>query len=228
MNQELVLFKEKQIRVARDTDGTFGFCLQDICDAIGIKKSRNVIYRMSGKEAFLKGIPTPSGTQQTWFVNEQGLYLALSGSRKPLAKELTVILMQKLTDLRNQLVVPLDTTAGLTSLQALKIAVDTLIEHDKRLTAIESKQNQIVAVIQPVKEVSTRLKISQVVRNYAEKMKLEYKDCWKTLYYEFKYRYSIDLESRAKHTDKSKMDIAEELGCLDDLFALTITLFIGK
>jgi prophage antirepressor-like protein len=230
VNQELIPFKGNNIRVERDTSGEPGFCLQDICNALGIKKSRNVIGRLSSKEAFSKGILTDGGEQQMWFVNETGLYLVISGSRKPLAKELTAKLMGILPELRRGGL----SITPLTQLDIMQQSLDILKRHESEISAIRTELNQykekqqtVTALLSPVKEVSTRMKLSQIIRDYACKNELPIRDCWTDLYYQFKYRYNVDLTIRAKNAGKSRLDIAEELHCLDDLFSLAITMYIG-
>jgi hypothetical protein len=47
---------------------------------------------------------------------------------------------------------------------------------------------------------------------------------WGKLYEEFKYRFHIDLKARAKK-GKSKIQIAEEIGELENLYNLSLEMF---
>jgi prophage antirepressor-like protein len=214
--------------MATSKEGEAGVCLDDICAAVGIQKSRNVVYRLSGKDAFTMGTLTNGGEQQMWYVTESGLYTVLVGSRKPLAKELTAVLLSKFADLRKQATVPA-VSDNIVSLQAIKILIDNQILLEQRMDKYEANQQAVNAILAPVKEVSTRLKINQIVRTYAQHHDKDYRECFKTLYYEFKYRYGIDLVGRTHNNgNKTVLDTAEQLGCLDDLFTLAVALFVGK
>lgn len=230
MTTDLILFKGFNIRLAWSEAGEPLACLSDICRAVGITNSRNVSGRIT------KGIhnldtPTAGGTQKMVFVNEAGMYEVLLGSRKPIAKELASALITKMAEMRQQSTVPVLATSALKeATRILAAVVDKIDEHDSRISRLE-KVNQIVAVIAaPVKEISTRSKINQVVREYAAHHDKDYRECFKTLYYEFKYRYGIDLVCRNRNSkeDKTIMDTAERCGCLDDLFTLAVALFVGK
>jgi prophage antirepressor-like protein len=229
MTTDLILFKGFNIRMARGEIGQPLVCLADICKAVGITNSGNVSGRITTGIHNLD-TPTAGGVQKMVFVSEAGMYEVLLGSRKPIAKELASVLVTKMAEMRQQTTVPaLATSALKEATRILSAVVDKIDEHDARIAELE-KDRQIVAVISaPVKEISTRLKINQVVRTYAQHHDKDYRECFKTLYYEFKYRYGIDLVGRTHNNgNKTVLDTAEQLGCLDDLFTLAVALFVGK
>ncbi len=94
-----------------------------------------------------------------------------------------------------------------------------------------SRLNQIV--IEKVESVPTkkmRIVINKIVKDYAVKTKNFYQIIWNRLYKEFKDVYSIDLTKRVnnakkKGLKKSKIDIAEELGKLEELYNLSLKMF---
>lgn len=230
MTTDLILFKGFNIRMARGEIGQPLACLADICRIIGVKQPARVATRLTAGGVININTPTESGNQNMLFVTEAGMYEALLGSRKPIGKELSSVLITKMAEMRQPATVPaLATSALKEATRILAAVVDKIDEHDSRISQLE-KDKQIVAVISaPVKEISTRSKISQIIREYAQHHDKDFRECFKTLYYEFKYRYGIDLVGRTRNNgNKTVMDTAEQLGCLDDLFALAVSLFVGK
>jgi len=118
MTTEMVIFKEHNLRTAISDEGIPGVLQSDVCWVIGIKRSRNLSSRLDAKDAFSKGTPTAGGMQDMPYLTETGLYKALAGSRKPLAKELTTVLVTELAKLRklNNAMASADVTALLIQL----------------------------------------------------------------------------------------------------------------
>jgi phage anti-repressor protein len=86
-------------------------------------------------------------------------------------------------------------------------------------------KNQIVIErAESVPAQTMRITINRVVRDFAKKEGLMFTNVWKKLYKEFKYLYHVDLETRAKK-GKSKIQIAEDLGVLEDLYNLSLKMF---
>jgi len=80
----------------------------------------------------------------------------------------------------------------------------------------------------PTANVSNRTERSYLV----ERMQMighvtgDYRGCWRELYKEFKHREQIDLKRRSKNSQgKSKLDIAEDLGVIGKLYALSFVLW---
>lgn len=112
----------------------------------------------------------------------------------------------------------------LTTLDILELATKEI----KKLKVQLDYKNQIVigrADLVPAEKM--RLTINRVVRNYAKKEGIWHQVVWSRLYEEFKYRYSIDLKARAKK-GQSKIQIAEDLGRLEDLYNLSLKMFEVK
>lgn len=130
-------------------------------------------------------------------------------------------------------------------MQQAKFMLETekqLQDQEKRLSKIESRQQEAQLSLQTLdlttsvelKEKSTRSKISELMRSYVEVNCLDYRQTWRKLYSDCYYSYHLDLRQRAKlRTLKegrkvSPMDIAEELGMLEQLWTLAVHLCTEK
>lgn len=223
-------FKERPVRIHRDDNGEPWFCLKDICDTLQIKNNRNVVNRVRNTDVRTMDTGTETGIRSMLFVNEIGLYDAILESRKPEAKEfrywVTSEVLPSIRKTGSYSVEPLTSTAALKEFaRGLTAVVDKIGEIEARMDRYEAKQQSVIAVLEPVKEVSNRARINQVVRDYAFRNKVSYQDCWDKLYYEFKYRYGMDLKQRADHRHTSGVAIAEEMGRDGELLGLAIFLF---
>ena len=95
----------------------------------------------------------------------------------------------------------------------------------KELKAELDYKNQIVIErAESVPAETIRLTLNRVIRDYAKKQEIFHPLVWGKLYEEFKYRFHIDLKARAKK-GKSKIQIAEELGELENLYNLSLEMF---
>lgn len=230
MTTELMLFKDKKIRIEM-VEGEPYICLQDICRDVDIRDTQPVLQRLRKSDVFNKypGIiatidtVTETGRRGLAYINEMGLYEIIGKSRKPKAKAYYSQIIATLPGLRKQ-AAPSDTTL---SLQALKVLIDNQIALEQRMDKYEAKQEKVLAIVAPVKEVSPRSKISQIVREFAYNSGIPFEDCWHKLYYEFKYRYKLDLPARASNRNVTGVQIAEELDCVGDLLNLAVFLFVG-
>jgi Rha family phage regulatory protein len=90
---------------------------------------------------------------------------------------------------------------------------------------LEHKQKVIVDLAEQVPPKKMRTVINEVVRAYAHGEGVLYNYVWNRLYKEFKAIYHIDLSTRAKHRDQSKIDIAEDIGQLENLYLLALKMF---
>lgn len=110
-------------------------------------------------------------------------------------------------------------------------AVEELV--DVRQKALEA-QATLPLCPHPAEPKGTRAKINEIVRSFCirkcvdpgEREK-EFRSAYCRLYREFRDRYETDLAIRAKRRGgrTNGMDIAEELGVLDDLWALATELY---
>ena len=116
-----------------------------------------------------------------------------------------------------------------TTLTYLKEAVAEIERLESKLQAttqtLEHKQSIIVDMAEKVPAKTMRATINEVVKNYASSNHIVYNYCWNKLYKEFKYIYNIDLETRSKHSGKSKIDEAEKAGKLEELYLLALKMY---
>lgn len=80
--------------------------------------------------------------------------------------------------------------------------------------------------IVPAKD--TRHAISQLVRSYCRRERVSYETAWRDLYRDVKYRPPyVDLNARAENQGKERLDIAEEMGIMEKVYAIAYDLFAG-
>lgn len=129
----------------------------------------------------------------------------------------------------------------ITSAEYLLIIAQNMVEKERRLKKLEQEQqeikNELDTYVEMAKEAtetinilpkseipalktSDRLAISQLVRSWAVKNSVDFKDVWNKLYLELKYRYSFDVAARARNSGKPKLDIVEEAGLIQQLYAI--------
>lgn len=161
--RELMVFKGHNLRTAISDEGEPGVLLADISTSIGIKRSRNIAPRLPNKDAFIKGTLTPGGMQDMWYVTESGIYAVLVGSRKPLAKELTKVLLTELPKLRKQVVHSTDVLAPQSDHWAvLKAVAAGMIDMQADMEAVKSDiailkaNNEVKLLANPVSTLTLR------------------------------------------------------------------------
>lgn len=114
--------------------------------------------------------------------------------------------------------------------------------HDSRLDALESDNAErksleeqaivnMLALPEPsvkAAEKSARSIVNECVRQYAVQNgggKL-HSEAWNKLYREFRIRHHIDARVQAKNRGKIPLDIVEEAGMLQELYAIAIEIFM--
>jgi phage anti-repressor protein len=99
---------------------------------------------------------------------------------------------------------------------------------EKQLQAIETSKAVAMKELQaielstePVPEIGIRLRISQIVRVYADKTNISHRDIWNSMYRKMLYAYHFNVNAYKKlKKSESKMDIVERCNQLDNLYAL--------
>ena len=88
MNKEMSLFdfKNARIRTLKDENGDPWFVAKDVCDALKIANSRQVVQSLDDDEKDMYNVYTPGGKQDMHIISEAGLYSVILRSRKPEAK----------------------------------------------------------------------------------------------------------------------------------------------
>ncbi len=90
VKEKISIFKDSrfgEIRTAVDENGNIMFALKDVCDALGIKNSRNVMRTLNPKGVHSIDTLTDGGVQKLTFVNEPNLYRCIFQSRKKIATD---------------------------------------------------------------------------------------------------------------------------------------------
>ena len=84
--QRVFNYQEREIRTITK-DGDPWFVAKDVCDALEIVDTRQAVERLDDDERCLIPVTDNLGRMQdSWTVNEPGLYALILGSRKPEAK----------------------------------------------------------------------------------------------------------------------------------------------
>ena len=87
---ELIIFNNPDFGEVRtiEIDGDAWFVLRDVCDALEISKTAEVASRLDNDEVDLTDVVDSRGQKQnTYIVNESGLYNVIMRSDKPKAKD---------------------------------------------------------------------------------------------------------------------------------------------
>lgn len=80
-------YRNNEVRTV-ERDGEPWFVLKDVCSVLGLDTTqlKKVADRLDPDEKGRNLIPTPGGNQETWIINESGLYHVILRSDKPEAK----------------------------------------------------------------------------------------------------------------------------------------------
>lgn len=110
-----------------------------------------------------------------------------------------------------------------------------LVDHERKLSVIEEKVNYLIEERESarqelsalplseesVPEETVRAKIVKLVNVYARYTSLTQQEVWNKLYERMLYLYHINLKAYKKQgKEKTNLDVAERIGCLDKLHAL--------
>lgn len=76
------------------------FLAKDIADLLGHSNVSSMLKSVDNDEKVLNNVYTPGGSQESWFLTEDGLYETLFQSRKPIAKQFKKEVKTILKDLR--------------------------------------------------------------------------------------------------------------------------------
>lgn len=88
MNEmQTFVYGDKNVRTV-EMNGEPWFVLKDVCEVLEMdtSKIKQVADRLDGDEKGRYSVPTPGGAQESWIVNESGLYNVILRSDKPEAK----------------------------------------------------------------------------------------------------------------------------------------------
>lgn len=108
-----------------------------------------------------------------------------------------------------------------------------------KVAEIEVTQEKAIASLDEIpnpeveaEELTTRVKLNRLVRDYSAANALHFQEVWRRVYREFKDRYHIDLRQRAKNIQASggkfkALDVCEQMGKIEELYAVAFDLLKG-
>ncbi len=233
-------FDQQEVRFVKHPEGKydFGVAATDLATVLeaesdGSRLARSVDDEWKG----LLNVETPGGTQSVTVIWEPGVYQLLAVSRKPKAKPFQKWLFE--------IVLPSIRKTGGYQIQPLSQAevvlqsAQVLVDHEKRLTEhsmklaiieqrfakVDEELKQLPPATEEVPEKSIRSCLNEVIRSYAYRTGESYQNLWRNLYKEYRYRHHVDLVARAKNQGKTVCEYAEEVGVIDKLYAIALTMY---
>lgn len=170
---QIFQYQDQPVRTVQ-RDGEPWFVLKDVCSALGMDTTqlKKVTDRLEPDEKARNLITTPGGEQESWIINESGLYNVILRSDKPEARPFRKwVTAEVLPSIRK--------TGGYISGQdslspeelmakALMVARKTLAERDARISAL-TVENQI---LQPKAEYFDQLVDRNLLTGFRETAKL--------------------------------------------------------
>jgi prophage antirepressor-like protein len=219
-------YKGKEVRLTQDNSGEIWFVAKDICEDIGIKNSRSALAAIPDDEKDVQIFDTPGGRQDLNVISESGRYRLTMRSTRPEAKPFQDwVVKDVLPSIRKTGAYSIPGTNDVADLIG---TVKDLVELVRGLIT-ERKPERIAPPSIP--GITLRTRINEIVRAYVSRPRnvengYGYEDAWNDLYLQFSMRYHIDLKARARkrsqmlHKEIGPLDIAEQDGCLMDLFTL--------
>lgn len=123
----------------------------------------------------------------------------------------------------------------LSQLEILQGSVNALIEHDKRLKAVEQRLDNMDKEREengrllleaklsdiPTPQQSVRSRINELVCEYARATNTAHRDVWNTIYKKLKYLYHISINSYKKvKPTETKLDVVERIGSLENVLSI--------
>ena len=236
MNTQINIFKfesRNEIRVIQGEDGEPWFVAVDLCNALELSNPTEAVNSLEPDEKntlrIADGIP---GNPNRVIVSESGLYTLIFRSTKPEARRFRKWVTSE--------VLPAIRKTGVYSVKPMSPAellvaqAQMMLDHERRLASLEEQMQaqhaerqeaeQLLLALpeptSPAPEKTTRANLNERVRSSAKVRQLPYSFVWNQLYRELKYRKSFDVEARADHCKKERLDIIEEAGLLADLYAI--------
>lgn len=170
---QIFQYQDQPVRTVQ-RDGEPWFVLKDVCSALGMDTTqlKKVTDRLEPDEKARNLITTPGGEQESWIINESGLYNVILRSDKPEARPFRKwVTSEVLPSIRK--------TGGYISGQdslspeelmakALMVARKTLAERDARISAL-TVENQI---LQPKADYFDQLVDRNLLTGFRETAKL--------------------------------------------------------
>lgn len=234
INKSMLLGKEI------DVYGTIDeplFLAKDVAEWIGHSDVSMMVKNVEEDEKVTNNVCTLGGSQNAWFLTEDGLYEVLMQSRKPIAKQFKKGVKDILKTIRKtgSYSVP----KPLSQLEVLQMTVNQMVEQEKRLNGVErlaleqkerldkmeqEQADNAKALLEvelsdnKVPEVTMRNKIRKLVNQYSRATNTKRQDVWHNIYDTLYYAHNISVNSYRRKKGQSNLDIAEEHGFLGKMF----------
>jgi len=107
--------------------------------------------------------------------------------------------------------------------------LDEMRSQDSRISNLESKVNNVIGNNQltmlPPPQKTNRAALNQIVRSYADTMKIEFSNAWGMLYTECYYRLHINFKTRAKSENIGIIDFIEREGYIEEVYSIARDIF---
>lgn len=228
-------------------DGDPWWVVKDVAQVLGYAESSDpnkLVQSVPEEWKGRKRIPTPGGMQEMSCLSEQGLYFFLARSDKPSAlpfqKWIAGEVLPQIRKTGQYAVKPK------TVVELLLDSAKILVEQERKLVVLETNHATLVGRVEAIETrakagttslalipdpnvdagaVTRRKLIGRVVRGYCLTTGAAYNDAYRALYREYRDRFGVDLMARARNRDAKPLDVAEELDCLDALYAVAHEIF---
>ena len=238
MNNNIQIFENPefgQVRVLLE-DGEPLFCLADICSILELRVT-DVKNRLGEEVVSIYPLPTNGGVQQLTFVNEEGFYSVVLGSRKesvkPFKKWVTSEVLPSIRKTGSYSVRPLSPAELIIAqgqamlaleqkqreqemkIQGLSQDVDELkrvrIEAEQQLKALPLSEEK-------TPEKSLRAIVNELARQYQRLTGCEYTEVWNKAYKDLYYKYGISVNGiKEAKKGESKLSKLERKGHLEEV-----------
>lgn len=203
-----------------------------------LKAIRNIV-----DGGVVKNNETPMFVESTYFnqqngqdyplfvMNRDGFTLLAMGFTGKRALQFKLDYIAAFNAMENELRKP----KSLSQLEILQGSVNALVEHDKRLRAVEQRLNDIDKEREengrllleaklsdiPTPQQSVRSRINELVCEYARATNTAHRDVWNTIYKKLKYLYHISINSYKKvKPTETKLDVVERIGALENVLSI--------
>ena len=240
MNEIKVINKSILLGKEIDVYGTIDeplFLAKDVAEWIGHSDVSMMVKNVEEDEKVTNNVCTLGGSQNAWFLTEDGLYEVLMQSRKPIAKQFKKGVKEILKTIRKT--GSYSVSKPLSQLEVLQMAVNQMVEQEKRLSGVErlaleqkerldkmelEQADNAKALLEvelsdnKVPEVTMRNKIRKLVNQYSRATNTTQQDVWHSIYDTLYYAHNISINSYKRKKRQSNLDIAEEHGFLGKMF----------
>lgn len=228
MNQLTKMFDDQQLTII-ENDGEPKFLLKDVCNILELGNPSQVKTRLEDGVISNEVIQDRLGRQQkATFINEDGLYDVILDSRKKEAKQFRKWITSE--------VIPSIRKTGSyqkpqSQLEILQQSINQMVEQERRLTAVEEKQENINELLS-LNPTEWRKKVNHIINKIAQSRggyqayRNVRKESYELLEERGKCQLSIRLTNRKRKmslegASKSKIDKTSKMDVIADDARLT-------